>query len=209
MIKSIGPHRVQCGNIMDGIDKLMGGDKADFIYSDPPWGQGNLRYWQTINKRHTKVEPVDIDYSAFLEVFFTILSKYARDVAVIEYGERWREDIVRLSQAHGFIHGGSCTSQYSGGKGKLLPLDIHVISKSGDAKIQSKFAAGCYNSRGIDVVKFIFSEMLPTDSKIVLDPMCGMGYTAQAALENGLVFYGNELNQKRLDKTIARLEKSQ
>ena len=40
---------------------------------------------------------------------------------------------------------------------------------------------------------------------IILDPMCGMGYTAEAAKSNRMRFRGNELNQHRLDKTIARL----
>jgi len=37
--------------------------------------------------------------------------------------------------------------------------------------------------------------------------MCGMGYTAQATVDRGISFRGNELNKKRLDKTIARLSK--
>jgi predicted methyltransferase len=38
----------------------------------------------------------------------------------------------------------------------------------------------------------------------ILDPCCGMGYTAQIAIDNGMYFYGNELNAKRLQKTINR-----
>jgi 16S rRNA G966 N2-methylase RsmD len=54
MITDIGIHRVQHGDIMNGLDELMEGDKADFIYSDPPWGQGNLTYWQTMNKKNDR-----------------------------------------------------------------------------------------------------------------------------------------------------------
>ena len=36
--------------------------------------------------------------------------------------------------------------------------------------------------------------------------MCGMGYTAQATVDRNMIFRGNELNKKRLDKTIKRLE---
>jgi predicted methyltransferase len=54
--------------------------------------------------------------------------------------------------------------------------------------------------------------MLSSDVKqskmgIVLDPMCGMGYTAQAAIKYGLAFRGNELNSVRLQKTIDRLHR--
>lgn len=41
---------------------------------------------------------------------------------------------------------------------------------------------------------------------IVLDPCCGKGYSAKAALELGMKFRGNELNSKRLAETIARLK---
>jgi hypothetical protein len=37
---------------------------------------------------------------------------------------------------------------------------------------------------------------------IVFDPCCGMGYTARAAVAAGMRFRGNELNAKRLQKTI-------
>ena len=41
MIYNIKNHKVQNADIMQGIDNLMLNEKADFIYSDPPWGQGN------------------------------------------------------------------------------------------------------------------------------------------------------------------------
>ena len=40
-----------------------------------------------------------------------------------------------------------------------------------------------------------------------MDLCCGMGYTAQACIDNGLKFIGNELNEKRLGKTIGRLQR--
>ena len=57
-------------------------------------------------------------------------------------------------------------------------------------------------------MQFVFSQMLPTNADVVLDPMCGMGYTAQATAGMGLTFRGNELNATRLRKTIDRLQKS-
>ena len=193
---------------MRGIDALMGGIKADFMYSDPPWGQGNLRYWQTINKRHTGREKSDIDYSEFLPFFFSMAYAHIKDLAVIEYGVGWRSDILKACEKAGFTHHGVYTSRY-GSASKLLPLDVHIISKSGQFKMSDAtfFADQCYELRGQHLVSFIFDNLLPAQSTIVLDPMCGMGYTAQAAINKGLTFYGNELNEKRLQKTISRLEK--
>jgi len=204
MISKIKNHRLKSGDVMDGIDDLMDGEVADFIYSDPPWGQGNIKYWQTINKRHTGKEPRSILYTEFLDKFFKIVARYTKDVAVIEYGVSWREDIIKYAESSGFVHGGCCVSMYKAGK--MLPLDIHLISKSGKYKVTKQFADGCLENTGFKVVDFVFNEILPEDASVVLDPMCGLGYTAQATVDRGLSFRGNELNPKRLEKTMARLK---
>ena len=66
MITNVKNHKVKNGNIMSGIEDLMLDNKADFIYSDPPWGQGNLRYWQTMNFKMNDVPREDVEYSNFL-----------------------------------------------------------------------------------------------------------------------------------------------
>ena len=53
----------------------------------------------------------------------------------------------------------------------------------------------------------ILEGVHPEDAKIILDPMCGMGYTAQASINRNLSLRGNELNKTRLEKTIQRLAK--
>lgn len=50
-------------------------------------------------------------------------------------------------------------------------------------------------------------EALGITSGIVLDPCCGKGYTARAAVAHGLTFRGNELNPERAAVTVAWLEK--
>lgn len=44
MLKS----RISNYDIMDDdLSLLLGGEKADCLYSDPPWGIGNLKYWRS------------------------------------------------------------------------------------------------------------------------------------------------------------------
>ena len=206
MITEIGRHRVQCQDVMMGIDNLMRGEIADFVYSDPPWGQGNLTYWQTINKRHTGREPKTIDYGKFLPHYFQMVAKYCRDLIVIEYGIGWRNDVIHNAEKAGFKHGGVATGFYKAGA-NMLPLDFHIFSKSGNYHVTQEFIDICSDNAGQAVVHKIFAMLCPKDAKIILDPMCGMGYTAQAAIDAGYAFRGNELNEKRLSKTIARLQK--
>ena len=204
MITEINGHKVKNGDILDGIDDLMQNDKADFIYSDPPWGQGNLKYWQTMNFKMNNVDRREIDYNNFINQLFSILSKYAKDKLLNEYGERWRNDKITMSKKFGFIHNAVTTGYYNAGR-KRLPLDFHFLSKSKNYFISNNLREKIRILSGQKVVNAVFDEWCPNDAKIILDPMCGMGYTAQATVDRKFSFRGNELNKKRLEKTIKRL----
>lgn len=206
MIKIIGNHKVQHGDITNGIDQLMLNEKADFIYTDPPWGQGNISYWQTINKKMTGQKRNEIEYSSFIDNFFSILDKFSYDRVIVEYGQKWHNDIIEMSNKHNFIHNGSCKSLYVSGN-KKFPLDMHFLSKKSSVKITQDIKDDCYSLSGFKIVSKLFDHYCPTNAQIVLDPMCGMGYTAQATIDRNMSFRGNELNIKRLEKTITRLEK--
>jgi len=205
MIKVIGDHRVKCGSVMAGIDDLMGGAKADVIYSDPPWGQGNVKYWQTMNHKQTGAATEEIKFAEFLNQVFDIIAKYAAGPALIEYGQRWREEIEAQAKRIGFKILLRCESWYHGG-GKLYPLDFYVMSRGIEMKIPEGYAADLGKLKG-GAFSVQAIEPFAVPGGIVLDPMCGMGYTASAAMKHGMRFYGNELNANRLAKTIRRLER--
>ena len=206
MITEIKNHRVRHGNIMDGIDDLMVGNQADFIYSDPPWGQGNLRYWQTMNKKMNNASPVEIDYEKFLPHFFSIISKYAKDKVVIEYGCQWNEDIKNMAKKYGFHHCGSTVCFYKSGS-QMRPCDLHFLTKTSSVSLSEEFKQECQKKEDLQLVEYIFNYLEIPKEGICLDPMCGMGFTAQAAVNRGMRFFGNELNLKRLEKTKKRLLK--
>ena len=206
MITEIGKHRVRHGNVMDGIDDLMGGQKADFIYSDPPWGQGNLRYWQTMNNKMTGAEKRDVIYDDFISHYFQLIAKHAKDKCVIEYGCQWNNDVVEMATANGFTHHGSTVCYYRAGS-QMRPCDLHFLSKGSPIILTEEFKRVCTEKQDLDLVEYIFNYLGVPNEGICLDPMCGMGFTAQAAINRGMRFYGNELNAKRLEKTKARLAK--
>lgn len=205
MIYNIKNHKVQNADIMQGIDNLMLNEKADFIYSDPPWGQGNLKYWQTMNVKMNNAKRNDPDYNDFLNNFFNIISKFSTDKVVIEYGQKWREDLINLSNKYNFIHNEVVVGYYRAGA-KMLPLDFHFLSKKQKYNLNEDIRNKIETLSGYKVVNAIFDFWCPESAKIILDPMCGMGYTAQATVDRNMIFRGNELNKKRLDKTIKRLE---
>lgn len=61
--------------------------------------------------------------------------------------------------------------------------------------------------RGVELPTYVISR-LADPGKLVLDPCCGMGYTARATVAAGMAFRGNELNRARLAKTMRFLQKN-
>lgn len=202
MITVIGSHKVKHGDLMQGIEDLMQNDLAELVYSDPPWGAGNLNYWQTINKRMTGAEPKETNLDLFLNKVFETASKYSKNIVLIEYGIKWREMIKERGAKYGLIHKGIADLKYYSGS-RLLPLDLHVFAKT-DINLPKGYLENLKDTYGLTTLRNAI-EPFKVPGGIILDPCCGMGYTAQIALETGMSFRGNELNAKRLSKTINRL----
>ena len=210
MVLEIGPHKVKLGNVLDGIEELMNSDEAAIIYSDPPWGSGNLTYWETMrlkmdglpaSKRRQTI-PID----QFLEQIITIAELYVHGYLVIEYGEKWADLVINKATKHGFRHETTIGTLYQSGA-KLLPMHLHIFSNapnSVDIGALEKLVTGTH---GYETVKSTMRH-LAKPGKILLDPCCGMGYSAQAAIDYGMIFRGNEMIKKRLQKTITRLERA-
>ena len=205
MIETIGPHRVKHGDLMEGIDDLMQGDKVDIFYSDPPWGDGNLKYWQTINSKMNGVPYKTINFDEFLNAVFSCMVKYCVGISFIEYGIRWEEKIRGLASQYNLKHNGIIDIKYRGGS-KFLPLHLHILSKD-KLTLPVGYIDLVKGTTGMGTLRAAVTPFAKEGFKI-LDPCCGKGYTAQIALETGMVFRGNEINEKRLAETIKRLLKN-
>jgi len=60
---TIGPHKVNCGSLTSPeLDSMLAGERVDILYSDPPWGDGNLAYWQTMNRKMTGAETPQVKH---------------------------------------------------------------------------------------------------------------------------------------------------
>lgn len=202
MITNIGQHRVRCGNVMDGIEKLMQGETADIFYSDPPWGQGNINYWQTINKRHTGMETKETPFPDFLEKIFATAVKHTIGPVFIEYGIKWKESLIQKALDMGLTYHGTADIKYKSGN-KMLPHHLHIFSTTA-ILISKGYLESLTGMTGIECLKkAIAPYVIP--GGIILDPCCGLGMTAQLAISTGMRFRGNELNAKRLHTTIQKL----
>lgn len=203
MTRQIGTHRVRCGDIFDNLDELYGNTKIDVFYSDPPWG--NLDFWQTLNNKMTGAEKKKTDLVKFLDRFFDVAVMYTKPDSPIfvEYGIKWNPQLVEIAQAHGLVHEAQVEMMYGS---PARPMVLNVFSKTGSLNLSMDYKQSVYHTKGY---KSLLAALAPfSDKKTITDPCCGLGYSARYAVEHGMSFYGNELNQGRLDRTIERLEKS-
>lgn len=209
MVESYGIHRVQCGDIRAGVTELMGADKASIMYSDPPWGGGNIKFWATKLKKDTGQEIIPATFAELLGTFFGIARDYCDGFLLVEYGKRWSADLQNYATSHGFTPRGIFTETYSGGV-----LDMHLFLAPAAVAQGLDYPDGLpAQLEGLSGYTAVISAVRPLAEivrahglpQVILDPCCGMGFTAQAAVDTGFAFRGNELNPVRLAKTIRRL----
>ena len=203
MITTIGNHRVKKGNIADGLDDLMQGEKAEIFFTDPPWGSGNIKYWNTLNYRMTGEEEALLSLDQFLNATFSLAIKHTKNKILIVYGVRWEKNIIAFGKQYGLRHHGVAETKYHSGS-RLLPVHIHVFSKHG-LKLPQDYFTHLYGTHGFEsMMRAIKPLAIP--NTILLDPACGVGLYGKVAINCGMFFRGNEMNEKRLEKTIRRLQ---
>jgi len=71
----VGVSRLVVGELtIERARDALGGEPADIVYSDPPWGPGNLMYWRTHNGEMDRP-----NWDEFLDLFCRVVSTSVRD----------------------------------------------------------------------------------------------------------------------------------
>ena len=162
-------HRITIHDIMtNDLDDLLQGVKVDVFYSDPPWGEGNLKFWRTHNgqKGHT------VDWGMFVRRVKFLCDRHVSGPVFIETGVRFENDIIAIFGKPQ----GRYVTKYKGG-GKILP---NLLLGYGE---QPKLDPS--GKTGLQVPLTVLSS-LPTPPKSVLDCCVGLGMTAKVAKKLGM-----------------------
>ncbi len=206
MIYRVGPHVVRHGDIMDDLDGFYPSGGIDYVYTDPPWGGANLKYWSTICRRDcggvvTRVP----EFSQFLDRLFEVIDDATHQDSVIfmEYGLRWRNLIEFEINRFGFTLNSISVPRYGN---RNLPLNLFVFSRN-TMTLPTEYTEAINGTKGMNTL-YAATSCFRMDGARVLDPFCGLGNTARLCVQRGAIFYGNEINLKRLNKTIHILEMS-
>lgn len=197
-VMQIGTHRITNASIEDPVvDQMLQGRVVKVMYSDPPWGDGNLKYWVTINKKMTGATFQPLTYERLIERLINLARKYVRGCVFLETGVRWEAMLCDRLKSAGFhdVHPYRTTYANNLPQSLVASSTLENVSPRITMSDYAPVPALC------NIVK---GKVTPGDT--ILDPCCGMGFTAQAAINLGLRFCGNEFNAARLAKTIRRLQ---
>lgn len=204
MLYKINKHILSHSDIMTLDLNEFYKNKPYILYSDPPWGSGNLKYWQTINNRMNKINYISTrNIHEFIDKIFRIIFYHVEFLSFIEYGIGWDDMIIEYINKYSLKLNSKIAIRYKSGNA-LKPHNLYIISKD-EFDLGSNYIHSIENTFGYDTLKNALLPFVKRD-KIITDPCCGLGYTARIAKETGMIFYGNELNKKRLDKTIRILQ---
>lgn len=169
----------------------LAGSRADIIYSDPPWGPGNLYFWRTHNGESGRPS-----WPGFLETFCDVVAavKAPRAHVFVEMGLRWVDELAEAMARRGLQERERWQCLYGN------PKRPNVLWYSGPG-------ADCNPTgmSGVAMTKHVLSSVARPGA-LVFDPCCGKGMTARCALRLGMRFAGVELNPKRAEVTRQWLE---
>lgn len=74
----LGKHRLMCGDstLIDDVEKLMNGEKADLLFTDPPYGVSYEKKTKEVlnSKTYTKIKNDDLTLSQFQDFLFDVFT---------------------------------------------------------------------------------------------------------------------------------------
>lgn len=185
----LGQHRLLCADLTDvtPLSTLCAGGIADVTYTDPPWGEGLLRWFYT----HRGGAPCPVSWDVFLSRFADAVATHTRRNGhiFVEMGAAWIDDMARAMSIAGRPERARWTVTYGS------PRRPSVLWHSGPA-----LDGDPTGLHGRAVPRWALSRVVQAGT-VVLDPCCGKGTTAAVTHALGGTFWGMELNPRRLAVT--------
>jgi len=203
----LGKHRLLCGDstMIDDVERLMNGEKADMVFTDPPYGIGIDGQKKSIakNPKHSRKghEFQGWDSEIPSEDFFQIL--HSLNVPSIVFGGNYMTEFLPPSK--GWIYWGK------GQDGQLTASDGELAWTNLDKPLRAVIANRATigksvhpTQKPVGVVEFCLDYV--DGAKSVLDFFTGSGSTLMACEKKDKTFYGMELSEKYCDVIIKRWE---
>jgi DNA modification methylase len=224
-IWQLGEHRIMCGDSTssDDVEKLMNGEKADMVFTDPPYGinlntdlssiKTEKNGWKGKGGKYDKIIGDDKEYNPthIFELF-----GYCENI-FLWGADYYSHFIPNRNEGCFFVWD---KVQNANGKGISWNLgsmfELCWSKKKYKREIYRKLWAGLYGTETQDVRKRIHPTQKPIElaiwfiekekSKLIIDLFLGSGSTLIAAEKLQRKCYGMELDEKYCDVIIERWE---
>jgi len=220
----LGNHRLVCGDStsIDDVEKLMNNERADMIFTDPPW---NVNYGQDKDRKILNDHMEENEWADFVYGFcsslkiaskggcMTYLVMSAQEWAVVdktlrESGFHWSSTIIWAKDAL-VISRKDYHTQYepiwygwNADETRLSPLldrkqsDVWQVARPRISKLHP-------TTKPIELVERAINNSTQR-TNLVLDLFLGSGSTLIAAEKTGRKCYGMELDPKYADVIVER-----
>lgn len=184
-------HRIKLGSVADSLDLFGPGETPDVVYTDPPWGPGNLKYWRT-KAVQAGSKPPEPDWGVFLDGLAFAISAVLRGPVFIEMGERWAGDVADVMRAGGVDYSGRHVMDYG------RPARPQVLLGFNGADV-SDLPRDCWEA----TAEIVRRTAVP--GGLLYDPCLGLGKSAEMFADAGMTVVGTEINRDRFRRAADRL----
>ena len=214
----LGNHRVMCGDSTNGGDiaLLMNGEKADMVYTDPPYGvdfQSNMR---------TKSEKFEVlkNDNVFLDGWTPLVNEYSNGFVFVWTSWKVVKDWIDICKPIGDLSNMIVWSKGGGGIGDLkktfstdyeIALVYHRETQLTGKRLGSvwsinKDGAATYKhptQKPVELTEMAL-DSCSVKNNLIMDLFLGSGSTLIAAEKKNRKCYGMELDPKYIDVIIKR-----
>jgi DNA modification methylase len=215
----LGEHRLLCGDSTkaEDVEKLMNGEKADMVFTDPPYG---VDYEGGSKKRDGLIS--DERNTTIYQDIVPIITKYCDGACYVWYADKNPLGLYESVIKHGEIHSVLIWAKNN----STFNMNIHYKSKH-EPCLYWKPKGATLKWKGSNTEETVWNidrdsanKLHPTqkpvilserainnhDAKIVLDLFLGSGSTLIGAEKTGRKCYGMELDPKYCDVIVKRWE---
>lgn len=160
----------------------------DIIYTDPPWEQGLVKMFETIQFKQTGIERPNNSIDEILN-HLAKLSHTDKPIW-IDYSVKGHERVLHIMKSKGHTFNEKKILIQTNGKPYI------VMSFNTNIKMT--------DSNGFDNIRDIVRK---TKAEVVFDPFAGIGAIAKTVLGEGSDYVGYELNPARYKRLVSEIEK--
>lgn len=220
-IIEIGEHRLMCGDSTnsDDVAKLMNGEKADMVFTDPPYG---VSYQSNMRTKTDKFEVLKND-DVFITEWINNLPLFSNGFVFVWTSWKVISEWINFCKDIGELSNIIVWNKGDGGIGDLqktfsTDYEVALVYNRG-AKIIGKRIGSVWNIGKDNASKYLHPTQKPIElagmaienilikNKVCLDLFLGSGSTMVAAHQLKRKCYGMELDEKYCQVIIDRMLK--